>query len=240
LQGILNFENMIRKEGGVETSWGTVHVSGSGGGRSENLIHVVGMGSSREELAEYTLKFVVSAALQAAAQSEFRRIVLAPFLIDEIGGFSAEKVARMMFKSVYYHWSNDQVFMPKHVLIAVEDEATYPDFKRVLEAEAPFIEGDEAADETTGDVENKALTKKPETKDPEEDNGSISRTIRELKPLALTAFFFAIRRKGGTMRERCEELYFFDRIKHLFTEKGGEELHPHTIEKVERRFNGLD
>jgi len=234
-QEILKFEDRMKREGGVDTNWGAVQVSKSGGGRSENLINVVGMGSGKEDLAQFTIEYIVSTALQAAAQEGFGRIVFAPFLVGEMGDFSAERVARTMFRSVYYHWINDQVVMPKHVLIAVEDKATYLDFKSVLEAEAPFLEDNKAADKMTDKSE-----KRIKTKEPEEEMGSISRIIYELNPLALTAFFFAIRRKGGTMRERCEELYFFDRIKHLFSEDGGEALHPLTVDKLERRFNELD
>jgi len=230
-QGIVEFNDHLGGREAGEADWGEVYVAESGGGRSNHLIHVVGMGSGRSDLAQLSLAYVVSGALQAAAKNGFSRIIYSPFLIGEMGDFSAETVARIMFKSIYHHWIKDEVLMPKHVLIAVEEEGAYLEFKSVLENEVPFIDKDEAVDE---------IQEQPRPESPEAPKGSVRNIVDGLSTVALTALYFAIRRSKGTMRERCEQLNFFERIKVLFTEKGGDEIHPLAMKEIDRRFSELE
>ncbi len=229
--GIVAFSSHLEGRQPSEADSGDVYVTESGGGRSTHVIHVVGMGAGRPELAMYSLEYVVSAGLQAAARRQFMRIVYSPFLIGETGDFSAEQVARIMFKVIYHHWIMDEELMPKHVLVAVEKEGTYLEFKSVLENEAPFVEKKKA--------EGK-VHEQPQPQNPKAKTGSVRKIIYDLSPMALTAFYFAVRRSKGTMRERCQELNFFDRVKGLFTEKGGDEIHPSVMKEIEDRFRELE
>lgn len=230
-EGIYEFESHSRRTGSGGPEWEDVFVAESGGGRSDHLIHVVGIGSGEEDRERDSIEFIVFGALQAAAQEKFNSVVFPSLLIDGTGSLSAEMVARIMFKSIYHYWIMDEVLMPKHVLVAVEDEGTYLDFKSVIEGEAPFVEVDKASVEgeepSNGDASKASMS-------------PVGKLIDGLSPVVLTAFFLAVRRSGGSARERCKGLPCFERVKVLFTEKDGEELHPLAMQELERAFNELE
>lgn len=229
-RGMREFDRYIESHRNGDLSWGEVKITESGGGRSEHLIHIVGLGSGEVLQLCDTLSYVVFAAMEASDKNGFMKIVFPTMFNEETKEFSAERVARIMLSSIYSHWMRDGIDMPKYVLLAVEDEKRYDVFKRVLEDEAPFVSADEGSTAETGS---------PEEASPGLPEGAIKEVINELSTMALMAFHFAINRSGGSMRKRCEGQPWFKDVKILFTEDGGENVSPVVIREVKAKFDSL-
>jgi O-acetyl-ADP-ribose deacetylase (regulator of RNase III) len=136
--GVRAFEEYAKSHGREGPSWADVFVANSGGGNSECLIHVVGMGSGGRERGLNSVEYQVFAAMKTALESGFERIVFPALGMGELGSLSAELSSNIIFSSMYSHWRENNTHAPRSVLVALEKGwSDYLNFVNVLEEIAP-------------------------------------------------------------------------------------------------------
>ena len=228
VDGVRAVEDSVKSRGSDGASRGDVFVADSGGGNSECLIHVVGMGSGGRERDLNSVEYQVFVAMKTALENGFERIVFPALGMGELGSLSAELSSNIIFNSIYSHWRESDTHAPRSVLIAIpKGWGDYLSFVDALGEVAPSDAG--VLESNSGRVltasETFILTRE-----------SVRSLIARLSPQALYTFYFIMKRSDGNLRQVCEIQPWFEQVKILFTENDRSELHPIAVEALSERY----
>jgi O-acetyl-ADP-ribose deacetylase (regulator of RNase III) len=226
--GVIAFEDYVKSLGSERPSRGDVFIANSGGGNSECLIHVVGMGSGGREREYDSVEYQVFAAMTSAMESGLDRIVFPALGTGELGSLSAELSSNIMFNSIYRHWRENDTHAPRRVLVAIDRKwQDYLVFVNALREIAPSEAG--VLESHSGSVltasEEFILTRE-----------SVRSLIARLSPQALYTFYFIVKRGDENLRKVCEIQPWFEQVKVLFTKNDRKQLHPIAVEALAEQY----